>query len=82
MEITWRVTSGEGEGEKGGKGTGNKQREWQVENRQGKGKNSTGNGEAKELTCMTHGYELKGQEFRWEEVCGAEGNKGGEMGQL
>ena len=31
-----------------------------VENRQGEGKNSIGNVEAKELTYMTHGHELKG----------------------
>ena len=28
-------------------------------NRQGDVKNSMGNGEAKELVCMTHGHELK-----------------------
>ena len=44
----------DGEGEKGGKGTGNKKHKWQVENRQGEVKNSMGNTEAKELTCMTH----------------------------
>ena len=46
MEITWRVISAE---EEGVKGTENKQHKWQVENRQGKGKNSVGNVEAKEL---------------------------------
>ena len=30
-----------------------------VQNRQGEVKNSIGNGEAKELICMTHGYELR-----------------------
>ena len=30
----------------------------QVQNRQGEVKNSTGNGEAKELVCTTHGHEL------------------------
>ena len=30
-----------------------------MENRQGEGKNSIGNGEAKELICMTHGHELR-----------------------
>ena len=30
-------------------------------NRQGEVKNSVGNVEAKELTCMTHGHELKGR---------------------
>ena len=60
MEITWRIISGEGEGGNGGKGTENKQHKWQVENRQGKGKNSIGNVEAKEFICMTQGHELKG----------------------
>ena len=32
-----------------------------VQNRQGEANNSMGNGEAKELTYMTHGHEL-----RWE----------------
>ena len=38
-----------------------------------------GNGEAKELICMTHGCELteEGRECRWEGVCRVEGNKGG-----
>ena len=54
MEITWRVINrGVGRGESG-EGTENKQHKWQVENRQGKGKNSIGNVEAKELTSMTH----------------------------
>ena len=30
-----------------------------MENRQGEGKNSIGNAEAKELTCMTHGHEVR-----------------------
>ena len=53
-----------------GKGTGNKKNKWKVQNRQGEIKNSIGNGEAKELTCMTHGHEL-----RWEV-----GNAGGRRG--
>ena len=48
-------------GGNGGEGTGNKKHKWQVQNRQGEVKNSMGNGEAKELTYMTHGHEL-----RWE----------------
>ena len=44
----------------GGKGTGNKKYNWQAQNRQGQVKNSIGNGEAKELTCMIHGHELRG----------------------
>ena len=49
----------------------------------GEVKNSMGNGEAKELTCRTHGHEL-----RWGDVCGrgSAGQKGikgrKRMGQL
>ena len=43
-----------------GKGTGNKKQKWQVENRQGEVKNIIRNVEAKELTCTTHGHELRG----------------------
>ena len=46
-------------GENMGKGTGDKKHKWQVENRQGEIKNNIGNGEAKELICMTHGQELR-----------------------
>ena len=35
---------------------------------EGKGKNSTGNGEAEELICTTHGHEL-----RWGNAGGREG---------
>ena len=52
-------------GENGGKGTGNKKHNWQAQNRQEEFKNSTGNGEAKELICMTHGHELRGRECGW-----------------
>ena len=75
MEIPWRVISGEGEGENGGKGTGNKKHKRWGQNRQGEVKNSIGNGEAKELTYMIHGYELR----RGTLVaggCTVEGNKG------
>ena len=48
---------GRGQGDEG-KGTGNKYHECQVENRQ-EVKNSIGNVEAEELTCMTHGHELR-----------------------
>ena len=34
---------------------------WQVQNRQGDVKNSIGNGEAKELICVTYGHELRGR---------------------
>ena len=68
----WRphggLSVGEWEGKRGGKDTGNKQHKWQVENRQGEGKNSVGNEEAKELTCMTHGHELK-----WKNAGGSRG---------
>ena len=37
-----------------GKSTGNKKHKLQVQNRQEKVKNSIGNGEAKELICMTY----------------------------
>ena len=52
----------------GGKGAGNKKYNWQVQNTQGKVKNSIGNGEAKELIGMTHGHELRGENAgqRWD----------------
>ena len=43
----------------GGKVTGTKKPKWQVQSRQEEVKNSIGNGEAKELICMTHGHELR-----------------------
>ena len=78
MEITWRVISGEEEGESVGKGTGNKKHNQQAQNRQGEVKNSIGNVEAEELTCMTHGHELK-----WGNVGGrgCEGQRGGKGGK-
>ena len=54
--------------EDGGKGTGNKKHKWQAQKRQGEVENSIGNGEAKELICITHGHQLK-----W-------GNDGGRWG--
>ena len=59
MEITGSVISSEGEGENGRKGTGNKKDKWYVQNTHKEVKNSIGNGEAKELICMTHGHELR-----------------------
>ena len=41
-------------GEREGKGTENKQHKWQVENRQGEVKNSTGNEDTKELICSLY----------------------------
>ena len=67
----------EWEGERGGKGTENKQHKWQIENRQGEGKKSIENREAKELICMTHGYELSAGWECWREgVAGQRGIKG------
>ena len=54
MEITWRVTSGQGGGKKGETIQGIRSI-----NRQGEVKNSIGNGEAKECIDMTHGHELR-----------------------
>ena len=48
-----------GESEGKGKVTGNKKHNWQVQIRQGEVKNGIRNGEAKELICMTYGYELR-----------------------
>ena len=45
--------------EDGGKRTGNKKHKCQVQNRQGEVKN-IGNGETKELICMTNEHELSG----------------------
>ena len=59
MEITSGVMSGEGEEEEWGEDTGHKKHKWWVQNRQREVKNSIGNGEAKELICMTHGHELR-----------------------
>ena len=56
-----------------GKGTGNKKHNWQVQNKQGEVKSSTGNEEAKELTCTTHGHELSGEMLEGEGVQDREG---------
>ena len=55
------LSVGRGRGENGGKGTGNKKHNWQAQNRQGDFKDSTGNGETKELIYTTHGHELRGR---------------------
>ena len=34
---------------------------WKVQSRQGEVKNSMVNGEAKELICVTHGHEVRGE---------------------
>ena len=53
-----------------------------VQNRQGEVTNSTGNGEAKELTCMTHGHELSGgRGYYWREWgVWVKGGKEGKIG--
>ena len=43
-----------------GKGTGNKKHSKEAQDKQREVKNSMGNGEAKELICITHGHELRG----------------------
>ena len=67
----WRsqggLSAGRWSGENGGKGTGSKKHNWWVQNRQWDVKNSIGNGEAKELVCMTHGHELKAGGWSWKE---------------
>ena len=45
--------------------------------RQGEVKNSIENGIAKELTCMTHGHELKGGNVGGRGCAGQRGVKGG-----
>ena len=59
MEIIWRVISREGKGGEWGKGTGFKKHNLVGTKYTGEVKNSIGNGEAKELICMTHGHELR-----------------------
>ena len=59
--------------ENGGKGTENKKHKQQVQNREGEVKNSIGNGEAKELICMTHGHELRVWNAGGREVQGRRG---------
>ena len=72
---------GKERGRIGEKGTGNKKHNWEAQNRQREVKNSIGNGEAKELICMTHGHELRGGCW-WERVAGQRGLKGRKMGQM
>ena len=69
-------------GEDGGKGAGIKKPNWQVQNRQGNVKNSIGNGEAKEIICMTNGHELSGRITRGNGGTGQRGSKGEKLGQL
>ena len=67
-----------GREENGRKGTRNKKHNWQIQNRQGEVKNSIGNGEAKELICMNHGYELKWGNVGGRDSAGWKGTKGRE----
>ena len=46
----------------------------------GEVKNSMGNGEAKELICMTHGHELRGRGCWWKGGTGQRGVKGRKNG--
>ena len=62
-----------GKAENGGKCTGNNKHKWWIQSRQGEVNNSIGNGEANELTCMTHGHKIRwgkddgrGVQGRWE----------------
>ena len=73
-----------GRGENWGKSTGNKKHKQQVQNRQGDVKNSVGNGEAKELIYITHGYELRGYggDLGMEMRISGRGVKGEKSGQL
>ena len=66
---------GRGE-ENGGKGTENMKHTWQVQNRQGEVKNSTGNVEAKELTHMIYGHELRWGNAGGRRATGQRGIKG------
>ena len=70
-----------GQGKKGGNDAGIKKHNWYIQNRQGGIKNTIGNGEAKELICMTHGHELRGDCWREGEYQ-AKGNRGEKLGQL
>ena len=77
MEITWNKAAGRGRGENGGKCTRNKKHEWLVQNRQDEVKNSIGNGEAKEVICMTLGHELMAGNAGGWGFAGQRGIKGG-----
>ena len=69
---------GGGRGRLGENGAGIKKHNWKVQNRQVVVKNSIGNGEAKELTCTTHGHELRGVAGLLEgrKLPGGEGQRG------
>ena len=61
----------------GAKGAEIKKHNWQAQNRQVDVQNSIGNGEAKELMCMTHGHELRlGGVLEGKGVLGGWGQRG------
>ena len=62
--------------------SGSEQHKWQLEDTQGEVKNSTGNVEAKELICTTHGYELNGGNAGERGYAGWRGIKGEKMVEL
>ena len=78
MEVTWRVISGEGEG-------GMREKVQGISSIRGRYKIDRGrlrvvyigNGEAKELLCMTHGYELREENAGGRKVRGREVKGGG-----
>ena len=74
------LPEGQGRYENGGKGTGNEKYKWQVQNRQGHIKNSIGDGEAKELICITHGHELRWGNDGGRDVTGQRGINGRKNG--
>ena len=73
MEIIWRVSAGRGKGENWGKVRG--LRSIIGRNKIDRERNSIGNGEAKELTCTTHGFEVRGELLEGR-MYWAEGDKG------
>ena len=79
----WRSHGGLSAGERVGRDQEKVQRISSIngrQKRQGEIKNSIGNGEAKELICMTHGHELRGNcRRKWGLIPGTEGN-GGKIG--
>ena len=66
IESFGGLSAGSGNRVNGGKGAGIKKHNQQVQNRQGDVKNSIGNREAKELICMTHEHELRGEDCQKE----------------
>ena len=71
------LSAGTRKGRMGEKVQGLRSTNWQGQKRHGDVKNSIGNGEAKDLLCLTHGHELG------EETAGGMGipDKGGQSGK-